>query len=254
MSVTTPTYRLKPQSGDSTPHDETATGADLSGGTISLVDTGGGLYGWRFSGSASTAAIVSRVLNFATTGEGVTVAARFRWNTNPTSADARLLAYGQTTDPTANSLSFLRRGSGAADRYASMRNGGSVTFLRLPAATDIAAGSGIMTFVSRIKASSVASSDAHDLWWSGGGAGPGSDYNATTGVADSYTLDTLVVAPSGGEIDIIDLLIWSEELSDADCDAVRDDIRAAVDGSGSPVGGLAFGKLTNGILSGRLFA
>ena len=110
MSLATPIYRLKPQSGDSTPHDETASGADLSGGTITLVDRGSGDYVWRCVGAAA-AAIASRTIATATAGGGATFAVRMAVTTWPSGSFDVVAGYGTSAGGVGDCFGFTAAGT-----------------------------------------------------------------------------------------------------------------------------------------------
>lgn len=94
MAIGDYVYLLKPQSGDSSPHNELNGAQTISGGTIALVDLGGGDYVWRFSGASSAGAVDSRTVDGSTTGGGVTIAMVIAVTTNRSASDDRLLWYG----------------------------------------------------------------------------------------------------------------------------------------------------------------
>jgi len=99
MGLANYTYRLMPQSGDSTPHDELSVSGDLSGGTISLVDLGGGDYAWQFAGLASVAG-PSKTQDVTVVGGGVTIALRIAVTTYDGAGFAYLAGYGTDSTPT----------------------------------------------------------------------------------------------------------------------------------------------------------
>lgn len=226
------TYRLKAQSGDSTPHDELAVSGDLSGGTISLVDMGIGDYAWQFSGGVSTATGPSKAVTGATNGTGVTIAARIE-----------ITSYG-STDYTEL---FGYRPAGGTINSGIALSDNSANNVRARYKTEATAnysgfGTSIKTVVLRLNTSSTSSQDFLKLWVEQvSRAGTDPDSTSTGQNASNVTLAEIFAGNSDGTIRISDLVIWGEELSDADCAALADDgIRATLDASGptltSPTG------------------
>jgi len=219
MSLSSFIYRLKPQSGDTTPHDETTTGADLSGGTIALVDRGSGDWVWRFSGAAN-AAIASRVTVPESAGGGHTFAVRMAVTTWPAGSFDPLVGYSTDTSYlngdvfTANATNNIR-----ARHYDSTND--TVTML--------AVNTSIRTYVFKVVCSS--GTDKVHVWIDTvGRSGVAANYISAGQNYNGKTLDTIVVGISGSVIEISDLVNWGEELSDADCAALADNgIRTTLD-------------------------
>lgn len=216
-------YRLKAQSGDSTPHDETGTSGDLSGGTITLVDRGSGDYAWQFSGGPASVSIPSYALQTTTTGGGFTVAAR-----------VRISNYGST-----DFQYFVGVGANAATGTTDQGNG--VVIGR----------EGVNTMRTRYRNESAPAS-----WTQGttevtvvvvsemnysGGSDRLTTYRGATSVSTvafnalNNTIDTVwVQAQSGAVVQVADLVVWYEELSSTDCQTLRDSgINATLDAGGS---------------------
>jgi len=219
------TYRLKPQAGDTTAHNEVGGAQAFSGGGIALVDLGSGVMAWRFTGAASMATITARTLAVtgATLNGGVTIAIRFAVTTDLSVADAQLLNFGSTTGVTGNGVQ-LRRGSAANTMYGVLRDGSSLGFT-----TQVTTGTTMKTHVLRLR-TNVGGLEYNDWWYSGGGAGPAPDSTSSAfNAATNQVLQYLHLNPQSiATLDVRDLLIWPEELPEADCDALRDDIDAAL--------------------------
>ncbi len=220
-------YRLKPQSGDTTPHNELDPAQTLSGGTISLQDLGGGNFAWRFSGSNSTGATDSYgyITQDSATGGGLTIAVRVRRHVEA-SGRHRFVSWSPSTTPNADRAIALRYETG--DVMTAWE--GTTNFVDPP---NIPFDGTWRTYVCKLAANAFSGSDRLLLWRTGGGAGPGPDGQSANFNVPNGTLNTLVIECSDGTVDISDIVLWGEELSDADCDAVRDDIDAAL-GGGDP--------------------
>lgn len=222
-------YRLKAQSGDSTPHDETGTSGDLSGGTITLVDRGSGDYAWQFSGGPASVSIPSYALQTTTTGGGFTVAAR-----------VRISNYGST-----DYQYFVGVGANAATGTTDQGNGvvigrEGVNTMRTRYRNESAPASWTQgtTEVTVVMVVEMNYSGANDRLTTYRGATSVSTvaFNAT-----SNTIDTVwVQAQSGAVVQVADLVVWYEELSSTDCEALRDNgINATLDAAGDITGSLA---------------
>lgn len=256
MAIGDYVYLLKPESGDTTAHNELDAGQTLSNGSApSLVDLGGGQYVWRFSGATFSGATDSRSMVTGTPGTGVTIAIKMAVTTSRSAGDDRILVYGDTADAFSAVSAQLRRGATSSLAYVAWRNGsgGTITF-----GTPMSIGTAMQTIVIKV-APGVGATDYISSWWSGGGAGPGAD-DAQTSATDfsSVVFDTLSIhTESVATYDVERVAIWHEELSDADCDSIRDDFDAALSlggGGGSSTTPL-IGGLTHGILTkGRLVA
>ena len=225
MSLSTPIYRLKPQSGDSTPHDETTTGADLSGGTITLVDRGSGDYVWRCVGAAA-AAIASRTIAPAASGGGVTFAVRMAVTTWPGGSFDVVAGYGTSAGGVADCYGFTAAGANV------------IRGKHFDSADDVIAmltvNTSIRTYVCKIVMQASGSVDKLYIWIDTvGRSGSTASYISS---GQNYNADTyakVLIGNTGSTIDCSDFVIWGEELSDADCAALADTgIRATLDAGG----------------------
>lgn len=215
------TYRLKAQSGDTAPHDELAVSGDLSGGTITLVDRGSGDYAWEFSGGPASVAIPSDTLT-ATTGGGYTIAMRVRISNFGTVDNCYFVGVGASAP------------SGATD------NGGGTGFGRLTSGTARARYKNETTTLSWTQGTTADKTIVlvMEMNYSGGSDRLTAYYDATSassgsGTATAATIDTVwVQALNSAVIQVADLVVWTEELPAADCQALRDGgINATLDGA-----------------------
>lgn len=210
-------YRLKPQSGDSTPHDEKAVSSDLSGGTIALVDAGSGDYCWQFTGVASASGF-SAAVDTDSNLTGVTLAVRLAVPTY------------DTVDGFAYLLQVLTTGTA----YGPVLGQSSANFIRPRVvdtgnvtATAVNIGTAIRTVVMRYKP--AIGLDVLDVWWDGLGTGDTPDHTAS-GNLNTRTFSRLLVGSANSVIRLFDCVVWGEALSDANCAALADTgIRATLD-------------------------
>lgn len=215
MALVDFTYRLKPQSGDTTPHDELAVGADLSGGTITLVDLGSGEYAWHILGAAS-AVVASKTMNPAIAGGGYTFAVRVAITTWPaTYADFAGLSEAK-----------LQNASGTTVR-AKVYNPGSYSTTGATASM----GTTFHTYVLKYVTAVAAAADGPAVWVNKvGRSGSTPDLTSFGANANSVTINTVSIGSAGTAVDVTDFVVWGEELSDADCAALADTgIRATLD-------------------------
>jgi hypothetical protein len=227
MALADFTYRLKPQSGDTTAHDEKGVSGDLTGGTITLQDMGSGDYAWRFVGAASVAG-PSRTMTNAT-GGGLTVAWRLRVPTYGTVNRDRLIGYG----PSAGITSALRLAKDNNSGDFDVRSEGAAS-PTLGSAPLTGMGTAIRTIVLKITQSATDSADVIKLWMDKVGRSGSTPDLVTAGfnhtVASAF--NKIYCGGATGTIDVADFVVWGEELSDADCAALADTgIRATLDAS-----------------------
>ncbi|MCB2031830.1 MAG: hypothetical protein KDH18_25840 [Rhodoferax sp.] len=214
-------YRLKPESGDSTPHDEKGVSSDLSGGTIALADAGGGDYYWQFTGVASASGF-SAAVDTNSDSTGITMAARF----------------SVPTYDTVDGFAYLLQALTASPAYGPSLGQSSANFIRPRVvdsgnltATAVNIGTAVRTVVVRFKP--TVGADVLDVWWNGMGTGDTPDYT-TTGNMNTRTYTRLLAGSANSVFRLFDCVIWGEALSDADCAALADNgIRTTLD-TGSP--------------------
>ena len=224
------TYWLKPESGDSTPSNEIGAGETLTGGTISLVDTGGGVYAWEFTGQASVA-LSGVTVDPSSVAEGTVLAVRMAVPTQPGGSFDGLV--GWVEDLTNYRGIRMTRSGGTAAR--AQWNDASTS-----AASSPVASTAMLTLVLKFASSTTSGEDRINLWVEGQtGSGDTADVIGNGLNASSKTLDVLFVGLGASVIRIQDLALWppSAALSDADCHTLAESgIRATLDGGGPPPG------------------
>ena len=222
------TYWLRPQSGDVSPDNELG-GNTLSGGTITLEDKGSGLFAWRFTGGAATATAPSRTTVPSGTGGGLTIAIDLSVNTYPSGSFTPFVSY--SPDTTATNGIYV--GASGANVYRARVAGTNTVAMTT-------FGTSRKVLVLRFKTNDPANGNVDWLaaWHESGGPGDSADYNNAAGtVASAVTYDTLVInAIESSVLDIHHLVLWSEELSDADCRTlVADGIAETLGGGSTPI-------------------
>jgi hypothetical protein len=214
-------YRLKPESGDTSPHNEIGGGSILSGGTIALVDRGSGDYAWQFSGTDSTATGVSKTLTPADAAGGMTMAVTIKVVTNPTVDFTRYIQFQKTTDP--NVFMGMTQNGANAVRGRYINSGSSNTAFSGVGATEF-------TFVHRIKTNGASASSFESWKKTTGRVGVTPDVTGSTVVDLTNTFATLLVGGLNNVVlQIKDWIIWDRELTDTECANVADDLRGIVD-------------------------
>lgn len=219
-------YLLDPQSGDTSPHNELNAAQTITGGTTTLVDRGGGDYVWEFSGGLSSGSMDSASRSSTTPGNGWTQAITFAVVTYPTVEFTPIIGIGDSSGLAADGTFFGRNGAGAM-RARISGNAGEI-------ALGSVATSAEFTWVQRVKINASGSLDYHEIWKeTTGRSGTASDFINTSTTISNQTLDTIQAnAVSSGVYRVKNWAVWYEELSDADCAALADDLRGtlALDG------------------------
>lgn len=209
-------YHLKPQVGDTTPHDETGVNPDLSGGTFSLVDISGEP-AWRHTGAQATATFAQKILALTGPDGGITIVARFRIANYGTTEFSFFISVGDGANASETSVNGLGVG----------RNG--VNDLRWRAITgagapDLTVGTSLRTHVCRIRTGTT--QDWVEAWIDTvGRVGTTPDQTSSAATMLGLTANTLrIQTASTSVLEIAELAIINGELSDADSVAVADDI------------------------------
>lgn len=233
MGLANFTYRLKALAGDTTPHDEKAISGDLTGGTITLVDDGTGGKAWQFAGAATTT-IPSMTENPTAAGQGKTIAVRMAVTTYPGGSGVytALAACGPvelSQNSTANNLRVRRFVSSGAET--------------LPIGT---INTVYRTYVFKVVTAASGTLDVIKAWLDTvGRGGTSSNFTSSGGNFNSQTYSSLSLGTATAVIQVSDLVIWDEELSDADCVALADTgINATLDGSAAITGDLTITEST----------
>lgn len=221
------TYRLKAESGDTTPHDETANSADLTGGTISLVSAGGG-HAWQITGGKASAGTTARTINVSAAGGGVTLAVRMAV-TGYAGGFEYLAGWCVDTTPSRGLVIGQAGANNTRDRYVSSTSatGNSITV-----------NADFRTYVLRLTApdSCVVKKWINTTGRSGTAADNTSN---AVNVIINDVLDTVFAGISGATVQISDIVLWPEELSDANCAAIADDLRGTLDALAGSSGSFA---------------
>lgn len=222
MGIQDYTYRIKAQSGDTTIHDELAVSGDMTGGTQTLVDMGSGDYAWEIASGRASVAVPSKTFDPATTGGGVTIAVRMAI----TSYDASSFAFlaGWATDAAATPSNGLCLGQNGTNVVRSRWIDTSADTLSM-----LTVNNAVRTYV--LRATSPASGLEKVYAWVSGvsGSGDTADYISSGQNYTNPALDTAFLGSSGSTVRVSDFVIWPEELSDADCHAIAEDLRGTLD-------------------------
>lgn len=218
-------YRLKPQAGDASPHNEIGGGDILTGGTIALVDTGAEGYAWRFTGAESAVVLgaTSLITGASDTG-GKTMAVTLRRAANPTVSVQQMVCW---TDAAKTGGLMIKRGGGTAEAigfYATSTNTSSVF-------SAVVAGSVTQTYVFKLDNSVTTLQDIAKVWVETvGRSGDAPDLTGPGATLADRTLNTIQINPiNGGDYYIHDLVLWSDEKTDAECAALADNLRGTLD-------------------------
>lgn len=214
-------YRLKAEAGDTTPHDELAVSGDLTGGTIALVDRGGGDSAWRFSVGMAQVPIPAKALAQTTQGGGMTIAMTVRIENYGTTEYQHFFGVGPDAPPAATSSSIMSIGrSGSGNLRARFNDQASPPVWAATTGVD-------HTIVETIEMNYAGTSPdrlvvQHDAITIDGGG---------TTAPPGITVDTLwVQATNGVIVQVKDFVVWHEELPLVDREAMRDSgIRAVLD-------------------------
>lgn len=214
------TFRVKAQSGDTTIHDELAVSSDMSGGTQTLVDMGSGDYAWQIASGKASTAVPSRTINNAADGGGVTIAVRMAITSYDASSFAYIAGWGEDSTPS-KGMALGQSGTNVVRARWLDTAGDTVTMLTVNNA--------VRTYVLRVTASAGATEKGH-AWVSGvSGSGDTADYISAGQHYSNAVLDTVFLGSSGSTVRVSDFVIWPEELSDADCHALAEDLRGTLD-------------------------
>lgn len=222
-------FRIKAQSGQSIPSSVVGAGETLTGGTAALVDLGGGVFAWKFTGAESMVTIPSKVVSTSADAGGVTLALTLKRVAYPTVSSQIMVGWTNA----ANSAGMLvRRGSAVPEDIncrALFSSQSSATKPAVPAGT-------LQTYVMRLETKAASLQDVTKLWvQTTGRVGTAADFTAVADNLTAQTIDTIRVNPTnGGDYEIVDLVLWGRELTDAEAAVVADNLRGTID-SASPI-------------------
>lgn len=210
--------RVRPQTGDTAITDIVTDGQFTGTGTISLVDVGGEK-AWNIgTGSLYTLAGVSKDVAGSLDGQGVTIAARIRINTLGSGSFDEIL--GVETE--ANRRVHITK-SGTSLRGRIRTSAGDLLVATTSGVTFL---NNVVTLVYRIKTNS-ATLDEGGIWIGGlartgtlpNFASAGSNISPSTLIANPF-----ITALNSTNYDLLDFVYFDEELSDANCSSLADDI------------------------------
>jgi len=213
------TYRLKAQSGDSTPHDELGNTSPLSGGTITLVDRGSGDYAWQFVGQATTIGPTTAV---SAVNSGVTIAARYAVTAYGAGDFNDFWSYRITGGPSQVGALMYKYGNNVhRGRYDAIDAGLTITGI----------GTAIRTVVLRVRTGPSDTDDYSEVWIDRTDrTGTDPDRASSAQNFNARTLVNLYVGNSTDTLQVSDWVIWPEVLTNEQCAALADDgIREVLD-------------------------
>lgn len=221
-------FRVLPQAGQTqiTNHlnGQTATGT----GTPTLIDIGAEK---AWSVAAGTLLNIP-IQSTAITGDnGITIAIRARVTNFGTLSAQNFMGVNSAAGASLFESAHIRRNSTAnnlAARYATglIVNPSTVTFLNT-----------VVTMISETEMSSVSSQDFGRVWVTGGGATePNPDFSSTAGNGNATTVANFYISCSdGAAYEILDIAVFSGELTDAENWSLRQNIRAALPSTTTPI-------------------
>ncbi len=249
MTITV-AYRIKPESGDTSPHNEVTPAETISGGT--LVDRGGGDWAWQFSGGQVSGATASTSRDSTAANNGWWLAVTIKVVTYPTVDFTPLCGFGDTTVLSTDGTFIGQNGA----NNLRMRTDGD----KLMSGGGIMSGIGAteMTFAYRIKTNDGGTVETGGLWKkAAGAAGRAPDIVPTAEfITNPNVFDTVVFnAVNSANFQIKDFVFGFGEPTNTEMAALADDLRGTLDGSSVPtiinctVGNANAEGLTAGITS-----
>ena len=232
-------YELAPQAGDVSPHNEINTSEILSGGTIALVDRGGGDYAWQFSGTNSLATIANRVYTPGAAAGGFTMAITVKV-TAAASAFSRYASM-QVSSSTGEYLGVGENGSNNMRARFVASSSGSNAFSGI--------GSTEVTIVARVTTAGAGAEVLES--WKGvvGRSGTAPDVSTAMASGLSRTFNQITAGGGSGTVQIKRLVFWNEELSNADCALIADDPATALAIAGTTVVGTVGDAVAAGVVA-----
>jgi hypothetical protein len=204
------------------------TGQALSSaGSMTLVDLGGGVRAWRFSGGAASGPTPSKALAVTSgnpAGGGVTMVIRYALTTYPAADDDRIFWWHASADAL-NGVG-LRKFS-AAGSYSCYRASNTIY------GPSNGEGSAMRTLVIKLVGNeSSGTADEQVKTWINTVSRSGTAPNFVGGnpiVGFNGVYDTLKLLPTGvGVADVRDIILYAGEKTDAECAALADGLDAAM--------------------------
>lgn len=220
MTIPSPTYRLKPKSGDANPYNEVGGGNILSGATAVLTDRGGGDYAWRFSGGTCLATGLSIPYDKGAAAGGITMILTIKVITGP-SIDFTRYAQCNLSSDSNTYLGVTQNGAGnVRSRFSNSSAGGS----------SFTIGSTETTLAIRVK-SNGAGTETIDTWIKTVGRVGTTPDGTQSGLSTLNATFNQVLAGGGDSsvVDIRDLAYYVGEPTDAEMANMADNYRGTVD-------------------------
>lgn len=228
MSVTTPIFRLRVDSGDTGLSDKKGSAGAMTGSAgQTLIDRGSGEYAMRVSGGQLSISIPSRTIVAGTTGGG------FSW-----AMDIQIENYG-----TVEYLDLINIGASVIGANATSSSSNGISLERDGAnylnfvkddttySPQMSTGTAKHTIACRLTGNVPGGYWRFDVWLDG------TKYTGSLAGYGGDTLSTITInATNGAQFNIRDLPVWAEELPDTDMAALSTGLRATIDGSGTTNG------------------
>lgn len=244
-------FWLKAVSGASSPVNFVTGSGAMSGGTISLVDRGSGVFAWRFTGLDSSALFTALGIN--TDGNGfvspqsknVVMALRMAVVADPTgNGFDRYAGFTQSTDID-NGMYVMRNGAANNAKARAPNIDDETASIGNPFPVGGAPG----TVVIQLKPGTTGQLDTIRAWRGQvGRVGTAPDAVGGGGnfVNSWMAMQRAVVRPGGGTLDVVDLVLFdaTEDYTDAELAALADlEVRGVLDAAPatSEIGGSATG-------------
>jgi len=221
--------RIRPQAGDVAVTDLVTDGT-FTGTGATLVDVGAEK-AWNVpTGSIYTLTVPEHDIQGSVDGSGATIAIRFRVNNFGSGSFDDLFGVESAI---ANRIQFTKSGSNLRGRLRTV--GGDIL---APVTSGVTFVGNVVTVVYRVGISSASTADTGSMWV-GGLARTGTDPNFAGGNANASASTLLQRAyfqtANGTNYDLLDYVYFDEELSNADCSSLADDIVGYFGSSTTPI-------------------
>jgi hypothetical protein len=226
-------YRLKPNFGDTTAHNELNNSDILTGGTLSIVTGDSGLANWRNSGADSIATGISKAITVANASGGFTIAIRLKIVTAPSGGTGFVPFVQMYKNGDANTnFGLTQSGTGnIRARYASSG------IANIPIG---AFGTAMTTYILRISTNG-SGNEVLDVWKEKvGRLNTDPDWTANNATLNT-TLDRLLVGGQNSLVqDIEDIVIWSDQKPNSECAPGADNLRGLLDAPAAVTGTISW--------------
>jgi hypothetical protein len=221
--------RIRPQAGDVAVTDLVTAGT-FTGTGATLVDVGAEK-AWNVpTDSLYTLTVPEQDIQGSVDGSGATIAIRFRVNNFGSGSFDDLFGVESAI---ANRIQFTKSGPNLRGRLRTA--GGDIL---APVTSGVTFVGNVVTVVYRVGMSSASTADTGSMWV-GGLARTGTDPNFVGGNANASASTLLQRAyfqtANGTNYDLLDYVYFDEELSNADCSSLADDIVGYFGSSTTPI-------------------